>query len=91
MNKLLGNNNNNQQWQFISRESRDGHTAKLFHPFCDSRGPTMIVIRSQNRCLFGRFTTNQLKMGVCHLFLHSSFNVVGSRIFFPEKYEDKNN
>jgi hypothetical protein len=55
LNQFLGNNN--QQWQLIYRASRDGYTAKSFHQFCDNRAPTMTVIRSQNGCIFGGFTT----------------------------------
>jgi hypothetical protein len=54
LNKLFGNQN--QQWQLIYRASRDGFTAKFFHQFCDSRCPTMTIIRSQNNCIFGGFT-----------------------------------
>jgi hypothetical protein len=55
LNKLYGSNN--QQWQLIYRASRDGFTAKRFHQFCDGYGPTMTVIRSQNGCIFGGYTS----------------------------------
>jgi hypothetical protein len=48
---------NDQQWQLIYSASRDGYTAKAFHESCDSRWPTVTVIRSKNGYIFGGFTT----------------------------------
>ena len=55
LNRLFGNNN--QQWKLIYRGSRDGYTAKVFHQLCDNKGATMTVIRAQNGCIFGGFTS----------------------------------
>jgi hypothetical protein len=55
LNKLNGCDN--QQWQLIYRASRDGYTAKAFHRFCDSRFPTICVIRSKDGYVFGGYTT----------------------------------
>jgi len=138
LNKLYGSDN--QRWQLIYRASRDGFTAKHFHKLCDDYGPTMTVIRSQNGCIFGGFTTvpwssshqdktdasafiftlanphgikptkysileQAVRFAIAHkrtngpifgsvnngrsdIYLHSPFNTHGSRIYFPNTYND---
>jgi len=40
----------------IFKASTDGRTSKVFHDKCDSKGPTITVIRTANGSIFGGFT-----------------------------------
>ena len=47
----------NYKWRLIYRASEHGYTAKSFHEYCDDKGPTLVVIKSTNGCVFGGYTT----------------------------------
>ena len=49
---------NDYKWKLIYRASEHGYTARSFHKYCDDvKGPTLIVIKSDNDCIFGGYTT----------------------------------
>ncbi|KAF0979420.1 hypothetical protein FDP41_001763 [Naegleria fowleri] len=45
------------QCSLLYRGSRDGFTAQTFHSRCDSKSPTLTIIKSQHNQIFGGFTT----------------------------------
>lgn len=45
-----------QRWTLIYRGSRDGFEAKNFHEKCDSKSPTLTIIRSDCGNIFGGYT-----------------------------------
>ena len=48
---------NVSQCSLLYRGSRDGFTAQTFHSRCDSKSPTLTIIKSQHNQIFGGFTT----------------------------------
>jgi len=44
------------KFELIYRASRDGD--RTFHEFCDNKGPTLSIIRSENDQIFGGFSKN---------------------------------
>ena len=46
------------EWRLLFRASRDGFAASAFHSKCDNKGPTMTVVKSGGRNIFGGFTEN---------------------------------
>ena len=49
--------NNEQKWELIYKASRDGFDANAFHSRCDNKGPTITIILSNNKYLFGGYTS----------------------------------
>ncbi len=45
------------KWKLIYRASEHGYTAESFHEYCDEKGPTLVVIKSSRRWIFGGYTT----------------------------------
>mmetsp|Transcript_12469 Transcript_12469/g.18629 ORF Transcript_12469/g.18629 Transcript_12469/m.18629 type:complete len:365 (-) Transcript_12469:22-1116(-) len=45
----------NQQWKLLFRASQNGWSARQFHAHCDNRGPTYILIATNNRSIFGGY------------------------------------
>ena len=43
------------EWRLLFRASRDGFAAKAFHSRCDNKGPTVVIVNS-NQYIFGGFT-----------------------------------
>ena len=43
-------------WQLLYKATRDGFRARDFHRLCDSKGPTLTIIKSTNGYLFGGYT-----------------------------------
>ena len=56
--RALSNTTDNLFFGLIYRASRDGWTATDFHSFCDYKGPTVTVIKSENQ-IFGGYTELQ--------------------------------
>ena len=48
---------NDYKWKLLYRASEHGYTAKSFHECCDDKGPTLVIIKSSNGCVFGGYTT----------------------------------
>jgi len=46
-----------QQWELIYKASRDGFSLDVFHKKCDGKGPTMTIIQSAQKFLFGGYTS----------------------------------
>ena len=46
------------EWRLLFRASRDGFAASAFHSKCDNKGPTITVVKSGGRNIFGGFTEN---------------------------------
>ncbi|CAF3900610.1 unnamed protein product [Adineta steineri] len=46
-----------QQWELIYKASRDGFTNDAFHKKCDGKGPTITIIQSAQKFLFGGYTS----------------------------------
>lgn len=40
----------------LYRSSRDGHTAIAFHSKCDGKGPTLTIVESKSKRIFGGYT-----------------------------------
>ena len=40
----------------IYRGSEDGFTAAVFHSKCDKKGPTLVIIQSEHKKIFGGYT-----------------------------------
>ena len=49
------------KWKLIYRASKHGYTAKSFHEHCDNVTPTLVIIKSDNDCIFGGYTTQSWK------------------------------
>ena len=45
------------KWRLIYRASEHGYTAKSFHEYCNNKGPTLIMIKSDGGWIFGGYTT----------------------------------
>ena len=45
------------KWKLVYRASEHGYTANSFHDYCDSKRPTLIVIKSSEGWIFGGYTT----------------------------------
>ena len=45
------------KWKLIYRASENNYTAKSFHEHCDNATPTLVIIKSDNDCIFGGYTT----------------------------------
>ena len=45
------------KWKLIYRASKHGYTASSFHEHCDNATPTLVIIKSDNDCIFGGYTT----------------------------------
>ena len=43
--------------KLLYRASEHDYSAKSFHEYCDDKGPTLVVIKSTNGCVFGGYTT----------------------------------
>ncbi len=52
------------KWKLLYRASEHDYTAESFHKYCDSKGPTLIVIKSSGGWIFGGYTT-QFWSGKC--------------------------
>ncbi len=48
---------NDYKWRLIYRASEHGYTSYSFHKYCDDKGPTLIVIKSDGGWIFGGYTT----------------------------------
>jgi len=44
-----------KNWTLAFRGSRDGFTGAKFHQYCDNKGETYIIIKSQNNYIFGGY------------------------------------
>ena len=44
-------------WRLIYRASEHDYTAMSFHEHCDNATPTLVIIKSDNDCIFGGYTT----------------------------------
>ena len=50
------------KWKLLYRASEHGYTGQSFHEYCDNvRGPTLIIIKSSEGCIFGGYTTQSWK------------------------------
>ena len=45
------------KWKLIYRASENNYTGKSFHEHCDNATPTLVIIKSDNDCIFGGYTT----------------------------------
>jgi len=45
-----------KKWTLAFRASRDGFTGANFHKFCDNKGETLVIIKSQNNYIFGGYS-----------------------------------
>ena len=45
------------KWKLIYRASEHGYSAKTFHEYCDDKGPTLVVLKSDGGWIFGGYTT----------------------------------
>ena len=52
---------NDYKWRLIYRASEHDYTASSFHEYCDDKGPTLVIIKSDNECIFGGYTTQSWK------------------------------
>ncbi len=48
---------NYYKWKLIYRTSDHGYTAESFHDYCDDKGPTIVIIKSDGGWIFGGYTT----------------------------------
>ncbi|CAF0723796.1 unnamed protein product [Adineta steineri] len=55
LNKFYGNDN--QKWHLTYKATRDGFAIDDFHRCCDSQGPTMTIIQTLDKYLFGGYTS----------------------------------
>ena len=44
-------------WKLIYRASEHRYSAESFHEYCDDKGPTLIVIKSDEGWIFGGYKT----------------------------------
>ena len=49
------------QINLLYQASKDGFNAKDFHRFCDRKGPTLVIIKSEKDCIFGGYTSKAWK------------------------------
>ncbi len=47
------------KWRLLYRASEKDYLAKSFHKYCDKATPTLIIIKSENECIFGGYTTQK--------------------------------
>ena len=52
-------------WELCWRASRDGWAASQFHSLCDGKGPTLTIIRVDNKYIFGGYTAASWMQGKC--------------------------
>ncbi len=45
------------KWRLLYRASENDYTAESFHEYCDNKGPTLVIIKSDGGWLFGGYTT----------------------------------
>ena len=45
----------------IYRASEHGYSASSFHDYCDDKGPSLVIIKSSDSCIFGGYTTQSWK------------------------------
>ena len=45
------------KWRLLYRSSEHDYTGKSFHEYCNGKGPTLIVIKSDEGWIFGGYTT----------------------------------
>ena len=45
------------KWRLLYRSSEHDYTSKSFHEYCNGKGPTLIVIKSDEGWIFGGYTT----------------------------------
>ena len=64
--KLIGWLPQYSHWHQLFRATRDGFTAQAFHAKCDSKGPTVTIVKSGNN-IFGGFTENSWNSKYTHL------------------------
>ena len=64
--KLIGWLPQYSHWHQLFQASRDGFTAQAFHAKCDSKGPTVTIVKSGNN-IFGGFTENSWNSKYTHL------------------------
>ena len=43
--------------KLLYRASEHGYTAESFHEYCDAKGPTLVIIKSEGGWIFGGYTT----------------------------------
>jgi hypothetical protein len=55
LNEFYGNNT--QKWNLVYKATRDGFTIDDFHRCSDSQGPTITIIQSLDKYLFGGYTS----------------------------------
>ena len=49
---------NEYKWKLLFRASEHKYRAKSFHEYCDDvKGPTLVIIKSKDSCIFGGYTT----------------------------------
>ena len=73
------------EWHLLFRASRDGFAASTFHSKCDSKGPTVTVVKSGAN-IFGGFTENSWANGN-RKFLLQLIIIFSSKIF-PNELSD---
>ena len=52
---------NSEGWKLIYRASEHGYSASSFHDYCDDKGPSLVIIKSSDSCIFGGYTTQSWK------------------------------
>ena len=52
-------------WQLCWRASQDGWAVSQFHSLCDGKGPTVTIIRVDNKYIFGGYTALSWMQGKC--------------------------
>ena len=55
--KMIQKWTNDRKWKLIYRASEHRYRASYFHETCDNKGPTLIIIKSNDNCIFGGYTT----------------------------------
>ena len=45
------------KWKLLYRASENEYSAKSFHKYCDNKGPTLVIIKNSEGCIFGGYTT----------------------------------
>ncbi len=48
---------NDYKWKLIYRASQNDYTVGSFHEYCDDKGPTLVIIKSDEGWIFGGYTT----------------------------------
>lgn len=47
----------NKKLELLYSASRDGFSSVTFHKYCDSKGPTLVIVKSEMGYLFGGYTS----------------------------------